>query len=218
MPLTLRPLGPRYLLLFAALLLGCAQPVTRPDKAAGAPRALALPAQLEGKAVLVDAADPDYVRAALGDAIKVAGEGGIKEGLVVRLLGDLPVWRLWSGPAKRDARGNTNRIGQWWGYDAPHGARQDYRRNYEICNAWNDLTWVARCTLKKGAVVAIGPGNSVSPKLCGDATGQEQYPMNDRDWQLWIAKAWSRAKELDCPAEDSDYEASPSDIATPAAK
>jgi hypothetical protein len=176
---------------------------------------LALPAQLQGKAVVVPKGDPDEARADLASAVKAPGEGGITQGLVVRLTGDLPVWRMWSGPARKDASGRTNRLGQWWAYDAPHDTQQQYRSDYEICLAWNELAYVAKCTLKKGAVVAIGPGNSVSPKTCGDPAGKEAYPANAGGWQVWISKVWSRSTELVCPAETTDYEADPADISHP---
>lgn len=181
----------------------------RPDKDDKMPR------QLRGKAVLLEATDPDYARADVAGGVKPPGEGGITEALVVRLTADVPVWRMWNGPAKKDARGNTNRLGQWWAYDPPVGSQEAYRKNYEICIAWNDLTWVAKCTLRKGAVVAIGPGNSVTAKTCGDPAGKETYPVNERDWQVWISKAWARLgadKELDCPPETADYEANLANI------
>lgn len=175
-----------------------------------------LPEELRGKVEILASDDKDYARADLTSAVKPAGEGGISEGMVVRLTADIPVWRMWSGPAKKDARGNTNRLGQWWGYETPHGTQQKYRTDYEICQSWNDLTWMAKCTLKKGAVVAVGPGQSVSAKTCGAPS--EEYPANKHDWQVWIAKAWSRLgadKELDCPADSTDYEVDASNIAKP---
>jgi hypothetical protein len=213
--------------LFSTTILAFGAAACSPTEPPRIPEALppALPAVLQGKAQLLTAADPEYARADLANAAKPAGEGGLIQGrgMVVRVTADVPVWRLWSGPEKKDARGNTNRIGQWWSYDAPRGSQQGYRQSYEICVSWNDLTWVAKCTLKKGAVVAIGPGNSVSAATCGDAAGKEAYPANERDWQIWIAKAWTRLgtdKELDCPAEGVDYEADVADItrARPAVK
>jgi hypothetical protein len=179
---------------------------------------LSLPKQLLGKAVVVAADDPDASRADLASAVKPPGEGGITQGLVIRLIADIPVWRLWSGPTKKDANGRDNRMGQWWGYDPPRGTQAVYRTAYEICQPWNDLTWVAKCTLKKGAVVAIGPGNSVSAKVCGDPTGKETYPANTHDWQVWISKIWERNKEIECPAATLDYEDDAADIAHPAKK
>jgi hypothetical protein len=206
----------------ASLSLSCAE-AQGPSPATPAPPArppppaapLALPAALQGKAVLVPAGDPDEARADLASARKPPGEGGISDGIVVRLTSDVPIWRMWNGPAKKDASGRTNRLGQWWSYDAPRGTQQSYRTVYEICLSWNDLTYVAQCTLKKGAVVAIGPGNSVSAKTCGDGTGRESYPPAPNDWQLWISKVWARQKELECPADTVDYAADPADIAHP---
>ncbi len=184
---------------------------------ASAAEPLALPTKLQGKAVVLTSTSADYARADTASAVKPAGQGGLTEGLVVQLTEDVPVYRMWSGPAKKDSRGNTNRIGQWWSYDAPTGPVSGYRTDYEICNGWNDLTWVATCTLKKGSVVVIGPGQSVSAESCGDPTGQETYAANLDDWQVFVSKAWSRSAELVCPADTSDYEANPADISKPKA-
>ncbi len=179
---------------------------------------LALPAALQGKAEVLPSTDPDYARADLTSAVKPEGQGGISAGIVVRLTEDIPVYRMWSGPDKKDSRGNTNRLGSWWSYDAPQGPVSGYRADYEICNSWNDLSWVATCTLKKGSVVAIGPGQSVSAATCGDVMGKESYPANAEDWQLYVSKAWTRTStELICPAESADYQANPDDISKPKA-
>src|SRR5580692_45428 len=107
-----------------ALALAACTPEPPPPRApeaatAAAPCAVPLPAQLAGKAVPVAADDPDAARADLASAIKVPGQGALAQGIVVRLLADVPVWRMWSGPEKKDASGRTNRMGQWWAYDAP---------------------------------------------------------------------------------------------------
>jgi hypothetical protein len=179
----------------------------------GPERALVLPVVLQGKAVVLDKSDLDYPRADLAGAEKPKGEGGVSRGMVIRVTADFHVWRLWNGPAKLDPSGHTNRMGGWWAYDAPHGDQSGYRRDYEVCRIWNDLTWVAQCTLKAGAVVTIGPGNDVRADVCKKPG--EAYPPNERDWQLWVANPWSRGKELECPAETSDYEANPLDISGP---
>ncbi len=63
-----------------------------------------------------------------------------------------------------------------------------------------------------GAVVAIGPGQSVSAQTCGDPSGAEQYPANPVGWQTFINEPWKRGAELECPAETTDYQANPADI------
>jgi hypothetical protein len=174
---------------------------------------LSLPHQLEGKAQVLEASDPDYARAVIGSAVKPVGQGGVSAGLVVKITQDVPVYRMWNGPEKKDARGNTNRLGGWWSYDAPKGPVTKYRSNYEICQTWNDLKWVATCTLKAGAVAVIGPGQSVSAETCGDPTGKEHYAANAKHWQLYVDKPWTRGAELECPADTSDYAANPKHIA-----
>lgn len=176
---------------------------------------LAFPASLQGKAVELAPNDPDYARAAVEYAVKPAGQGGVSAALVVKITQDIPVYRMWNGPGDVNAQGNTNRLGGWWSYDAPHGPVDGYRVAYEICRDWNKLKWVATCTLKAGAVVAIGPGQSVSAQTCGDPTGAEQYPANSVDWQTFVNKPWARTSELSCPPESADYQADPLDIAKP---
>ena len=175
----------------------------------------ALPKALAGKAVVVAPTDPAYPKADIGEAVKNPGLGGISQGIVVKLTKDVPIYRMYNGPTKVDSQGHTNRVGQWWSYDAPNGSQQSYRSAYEICQGWNDLTWVATCTLKKGAVVAIGPGQSVWAETCGDATGTESYAADPGAWQVWISKAWTRngkGKDLDCPADTKDYAVEPTDL------
>lgn len=193
--------------LLAALLASGCSTLQRPGSDT-AP----LPTPLAGKAQLLTPADPDHARAVVTAAVKPAGQGGVTQALVVRITQDLPVYRMWSGPDRKDSAGRTNRIGGWWSYDAPRGSVTAYRQNYEICMAWNELRWVATCTLKAGAVVAIGPGQSVSAETCGDPTGKETYAANPRDWQLYLDKPWTRPAELVCPPDSQDYEADPTDI------
>lgn len=197
-----------YLLisLFFTTALGCStiKPTQHDD--------LSLPQQLVAKAIVLNSSDPDYSRAMLTNAEKPPGKGGISSGLVVKVTQDISVYRLWNGPAKKDTNGNTNRLGSWWSYDPPSGSIAAYRISYEVCNAWNDLTWLATCTLKAGSVVAIGPGQSVTAETCDDKTGVENYPPNTREWQTYIDKPWSRPQELQCPDVTADYEVDPDDI------
>ncbi|NML15940.1 hypothetical protein [Azohydromonas caseinilytica] len=195
-------------LLALAALAGCATAPTDP---------LGLPASLQGRAEVLRLDDPDYERAAAWSALKAPGQGGVLGVAVVRIREDLPVYRLWNGPAVRDARGNTNRLGGWWSADAPSGTVAQYRSDYEVCQTWNQLTWLARCTLRRGAVVAVGPGQSVSAQTCGDASGQESYPPNRQGWQIYIDQPWQRPQELSCPADTQDIEVNPGDVGKPKA-
>ena len=167
---------------------------------------------------LVPATDPSYVAADAAGATGVPGEGKVTKPYVVRLTRDMPVWRLWAGPEELDAQGRTSRIGQWWTLDRPVGTLASYRRRYEVCEKWDTLRWVAQCTLRRGSVVVIGPGQSVSEQTCGKPG--ESYPVNERDFQTYIHEAWKRTgqpdSELSCPDVSRDYENDPLDIAKPA--
>jgi hypothetical protein len=193
---------------FALLGASACAPVAVADDA------LPLPPSLAGKAVVLTPSDPAYAQANVSGAVKSAGQGGVSGALVVQLSQDLPVYRMWNGPTAV-AAGNDNRMGSWWAFDAPKGTREGYRRAYEICGTWNQLTWVATCTLKKGAVVAIGPGQSVSANTCADPSGYETYDSNRNDWQVYVNQAWNRPDALSCPPVDKDYKADPANVAQP---
>lgn len=172
---------------------------------------------LSGPAVsslqLVPSSDSGYAAADPVGATGKPGEGKVIKPFVVRLTRDLSVYRLWAGPAVKDAQGRTSRIGQWWTFDAPAGTLESFRRRYEVCEKWDTLRFVAHCTLRRGSVVVVGPGQSVSAETCGNPN--ESYPANDRDLQVYIHDAWNRP-ELSCPDESRDYEDDPRDIAKPA--
>lgn len=186
------------------VLAGCA-PLPKDDTA--------LPAGLVGKVAVIGEDAPDHARANMPAAVKAEGQGGLVRAVVVRLTEPVTVYRLWSGPQVVNDRGQTNRMGQWWSHDAPSGPRETYRADYEVCRAWNELTWVATCTLRAGAVVAVGPGQSVSEETCGSPG--EAYPANARLWQTYVDQAWARPEELDCPDLAADYPNNPADIARP---
>lgn len=163
---------------------------------------------------LVPPTDPSYAVADAAGAAGVPGEGKVTKPYVVRLTRDMPVYRLWAGPTVLDAQGRTSRIGQWWTFDPPTGTLASFRRRYEVCEKWDTLRWVAQCTLRRGSVVAIGPGQSVSEQTC-EKTG-ESYPANERNFQVYIHDAWKRTgqpdSELSCPDVSRDYQDDPLDI------
>jgi hypothetical protein len=183
--------------------------------------AVALPASLEGRVEVLDADDPDADAAMLPLANLDPGDGGIYDALAVRTTEDMTVYRMWNGPDVVDDAGRTNRLGGWWTSDAPSGPVDVYRVDYAICDSWNDLTWVATCTLRAGAVVAVGPGQSVSLQTCSDGTppleeGSElAFPTNPDHWQMYIDAPWDKPDMLDCTVDTTDYRADPQDLSHP---
>ena len=174
------------------------------------PPALALPDVLDGKVVSLKPTDVDFYKANIPEAVHKAGKGGISDAIVVQLAKDLTVYRMWNGPAtKEDETPETNLYGRWWAYDRPQGTVDDYRQHYEVCKSWNKLTHVATCHLSPGSVIAIGPGQSVTPPTCGDADNKESYPADAQHWQVYVNDAKASVK---CD-DGFDYEADPKDIA-----
>ena len=172
--------------LFMLALAACA-PKTPPD--------------FKGYVEVVREVDPDL----MAQAVKPDGQGGVSRGWVVVVTEDVPVYRMWNGPG--DEAGN--RMGQWWAAEAPSGSEAAYRKRYAVCHEWNDLTWVARCTLTAGAKVVVGPTQSVSEDLCS-LDGGESYARS-KGWQVFIPRAWENP-HLVCPDASSDYRADPRDL------
>ena len=177
---------------------------------------LRLPEQVASSLTFVARDEKGYAEADPAGATGEPGTGKVTRPFVVRLTKEMKVYRLWAGPDVRDGRGNTSRLGSWWTFDRPSGSLTDYRRRYEVCESWNSLRWVAECTLRAGTVVVMGGGQSVSAKTCGDATGRENYPANDRDLQVYIREAFKRVApptaDLVCPDESRDYKNDPQRI------
>jgi len=105
----------------------------------------------------------------LGNAYKPEGKGGVFEGKILKTKKSFPLYRVYT--KKADPRtGRNNRFGGWW-TPVPPGkgsTKSDYRRRYEICESFNpDLDRVAQCWVYPGAVLLIGPGQSVDERTCG---------------------------------------------------
>jgi hypothetical protein len=175
-----------------------------------------LPRQVAEGLESVPASDPAYDAADPTAATGAPGVGKVTQPYVVRLTRDMPVYRLWSGPAVKDPEGHTTRMGEWWTFDRPTGTRASYRERYEVCEKWNTLRFVAQCTLRRGAVVVIGLGQSVNDETCGEPGGREHYLANARAFQVYIHAAWTHSGTpnamLSCPDESQDYRNDPNDV------
>ncbi|MEO7331492.1 MAG: hypothetical protein ABI193_23150, partial [Minicystis sp.] len=63
------------------------------------------------------------------------------------------------------------KLGRWWSLSAPKGPIESYRTANAICPEWSDLDMVSECTLKVGAHVVVGPGQSATCKA-------ESFPVS----------------------------------------
>jgi hypothetical protein len=150
--------------------------------------------------------DPLWPVAAAASAVQPSGMGGISMAIAVRLQHDTPVYRVWTDGTDRP----SSRIGPWWTFDPPAGTDKDFRERYAVCEAWNPrLSRLAACTLSRGSVVLIGPGQSVDETTC-KKTG-EQYPANPHHYQVYIART-NEPGVLTCPHSDADARLDPKDM------
>ncbi len=117
------------------------------------------------------------------------GAGGICRARVYEAREPIAVHRLWDA-----SRGNDMR--HWWTLRPPAGSRADYRHAYAVCESWNALDRAVTCTLKAGARVAIGTGQSAA---CAQASypkspvQQVYVPADPRDGGLPLEDCRARA-------------------------
>lgn len=120
----------------------------------------------------------------IGNALLPEGKGGVYEGKVVRVKEPLALYRVYS--AREFARSGRGRVGGWWTPLPPARgvSRPEYRRRYEICESFNpDLDRVVACRIYPGALLVVGPGQSVDEQTCGRtgesyaADGDKRYPQ-----------------------------------------
>lgn len=168
-----------------------------------------LPATMMGKVEIVASCDQNCDQDILSHAVMKEGQGGISSGILLKLTEEITVYRLWDGADKGiNEYGGSNRIGAWWSADRPSGDASSYRAQNAICKKWNELRWIAKCKLKPGTLVAVGPTQSAS---CSE---QEIYPANNT-LQLYVDNTSTRY--VDCgKVSDNDRPVNPDDLLLPA--
>ncbi|WP_215779994.1 hypothetical protein [Paludibacterium sp. B53371] len=106
---------------------------------------------------VVEVADPALLARALGAPL----QGKLCQGKVGQLQAGqtLTVYRVWDSSKPYTA------LGGWWSLQRPQGPRDAYRLANDICPSWSALDHLSRCTLKPGARMVLGPGQSAQ---CGE--------------------------------------------------
>lgn len=168
-----------------------------------------LPAAMMGKVEMIASCNQDCNQDILSHAIMKPGQGGVSSGVLLKLKEEIEVYRLWDGADKGiNEYGGSNRIGAWWSADRPAGDVDHYRTQNAICNKWNELRWVAKCKLKPGTLVVVGPTQSAT---CSE---QESYAANN-SLQLYVDNTSSRY--VDCgKVSENDHAVNPDDLLLPA--
>lgn len=115
--------------------------------------------------------------ALLQEALGKTGEGKLCAGRVFTAsqAGSVTVYRVWNS-----AKSYTE-FGKWWSLSKPTGTVASYREENAICPEWSELNQLTRCTLKAGAKVVIGPGQSASCMTLtyGKSAVNQVYMAND---------------------------------------
>ncbi|EPP4294759.1 hypothetical protein [Vibrio navarrensis] len=124
----------------------------------------------------------------LSQAIGEPLQGKLCQGAVYESTQEVTIYRAWN------STNPNSQLGQWWSFQLPSGYTADYRKNFEICYQWSPLDKLAKCTLKAGAKVVVGNGQSAK---CSEYLS---YPVSAAQ-QVFISDAASSVQ--DCQIYDS---------------
>ncbi len=156
----------------------------------------------------------------IGNALEPEGNGGVYEGKILKVKKVFPIFRVYT--KKGDPKtGRNNRFGGWWTHVPPGKgiSKADYRRRYEICESFNrDLDRVVQCWIYPGALLLVGPGQSVSEDTCGKPGESYASDSGKDNLQIYILEMFNHnflsrngqtpLKDLElyigCPAESDD--------------
>lgn len=145
----------------------------------------------------------------VANALMSEGKGGVYEGKVVKVRQAFPLYRVYS--SKEYTRTGRGRVGGWWTPLPPARgvSRLEYRRRYEICERFNpDLDRVVACRLYPGALLVIGPGQSVDEKTCGKAGENYAADGEKRNLQIYLFEAFRHQftiRDAQTPLQDIDH-------------
>jgi len=156
----------------------------------------------------------------IGNALKPEGKGGVYEGKVLKVKKTFPVFRVYT--KKVDPKtGRNNRFGGWWAHAAPPKglSKTGYRQRYEICENFNhDLDRVLQCWIYPGALLLIGPGQSVDEDTCNKTGESYVADTGKENLQIFVFEMFNHnflsrneqtpLKDIEhyigCPAETDD--------------
>lgn len=111
----------------------------------------------------------------LKSAVLNSGSGGICEGVVFEVTKEIIVYRVWNSTYP------DSRLKNWWTFDQPTGTLKAYRKDYEICCQWGPRDTIEVCSLKPGAKIVVGPGQSVD---CSKDTNHNKSACCDTTYDV----------------------------------
>jgi len=83
-------------------------------------------------------------------------KGSLCQGQVYKSKEDaqITIFRAWNSTNIKSKKG------RWWAFEEPSGTISNYRVEYGVCPSWSPLDELVSCTLKPGATVVVGTGQS----------------------------------------------------------
>ena len=160
-------------------LVSCAAPITAPPTALGVDGQACMGNVIKPPAGLKEIQDD----ALLNSVLAPTGKGMLCTGKVFSVEKPVIVYRVW------DASKAYTAYGRWWSLNLPKGPKPAYQKANDICPSWSALDRMSQCTLKVGAHVVIGPGQSAQ---CEDglypasATNQVFVANNSAAGQVFV--------------------------------
>lgn len=145
-----------------------------------------LPIEHSKKFVKIE--DTDLLKQAIGEP----EAGKLCQGQVYQAKENTQVilYRAWN------ATNPNSQLGHWWAFKIPRGKTAQYRHDYEICYQWSPLDKLTHCTLKAGAKVVLGTGQST---VCSEYL---TYPVSAKK-QVYLADA--KADLADCRSYNGEF-------------
>ena len=165
-------------------------PTATPISAAECAGDMELPIEFSRKFTAVS--DPELLAQSIGEP----DEGKLCQGqvYVAKQNTQILLFRGWNGSNP------ASEFGEWWALKSPRGQIAQYRRDYQICYQWSPLDKMTLCSLKAGAKVVIGTGQSATCSLHLD------YPSSANK-QVYLANA--DADLFDCTSYNAEFNWTP---------
>ncbi|SGY91836.1 Putative uncharacterized protein [Moritella viscosa] len=149
-----------------------------------------LPVEFSRKLTAVS--DPELLAQSIGEP----DEGRLCQGqvYVAKQNTKILLFRAWN------STNPASKLGEWWALKSPRGQIAEYRSDYQICYQWSPLDKLTLCSLKAGAKVVIGTGQSAT---CSDYL---EYPTSEKK-QVYLANA--DADLFDCTSYNAEFNWTP---------
>lgn len=164
--------------------------ISTPISAAECAGDMELPVEFSRKFTAVT--DPELLAQSIGEP----DEGRLCQGqvYVAKQNTQILLFRAWN------STNPGSELGEWWALKSPRGQISQYRSDYQICYQWSPLDKLTLCSLKAGAKVVIGTGQSAT---CSEYL---EYPSSAKK-QVYLANA--DADLFDCSSYNAEFNWTP---------